>query len=291
MAHIEICGGGETKPKNTGFKDQCIESKLNIPIISDGFQFPDIAAFKTVAAWKAAIKAKNLVPLFPVYELADASTEDTKFESGSFSKVTAKGVEKITFECFLSICAYAALKSYENSGKYAELFEYNEDGDYSGVFATGDVKVKGRKITSIKVTRIRATKDKVPFVKGEITFADKDEILNAVIVKSDLSEEDLEGIFDVNLVQVSATATEIKFKAAAGCSGGGNFITSFASADVEVRDLAGAIVTASFVTADPNGVYTLTGSGFATGYKVSLVGVVEQTAMLYESPEPLIITI
>jgi len=145
--HIEICGGGEVSPKNTGFKEQCIESKLNIPIISDGFQFPTVAAFKTVADWKTAIQAKNLVPLFPVYELADASTEDTKFESGSFSKVTAKGVEKITFECYLSVCAYAALKSYENSGKYAELFEYNEDGDYSGVFASDNTKVKGRKIT------------------------------------------------------------------------------------------------------------------------------------------------
>lgn len=144
--HLEICGGGETKPKNTGFKDQCIESKLNIPIISDGFQFPSVAAFKTVAAWKAAIQDKSLVPLFPVYELADASTEDTKFESGSFSKVTSKGVEKITFECYLSVCAYAALKSYENSGKYAELFEYNEDDDYSGIFASDGVKVKGRKI-------------------------------------------------------------------------------------------------------------------------------------------------
>lgn len=52
--HLEICGGGETKPKNTGFKEQCIESKLNIPILSDGFQFPTVTAFKTVADWKTA---------------------------------------------------------------------------------------------------------------------------------------------------------------------------------------------------------------------------------------------
>lgn len=289
--HLEICGGGETKPKNTGFKDQCIESKLNIPIISDGFQFPDIAAFKTVAAWKAAIKAKSLVPLFPVYELADASTEDTKFESGSFSKVTSKGVEKITFECYLSVCAYAALKSYENSGRYAELFEYNEDDDYSGIFASDGFKVKGRKITSIKVTRIRATKDKVPYVKGEITFADKDDVLNAVIVKSDLSESDLEGIFDVELIQVSATATSIKFKASAGCSGGGALVTSLTTADVVVKNAAGAVQAVSFVTADANGIYTLTGTGFANGFTLSLNGVVAQTTIMYESPEVLVIQV
>lgn len=289
--HLEICGGGETKPKNTGFKEQCIESKLNIPIISDGHQFPSVTAFKTVADWKAAIQAKHLVPLFPVYELADASTEDTKFESGSFSKVTAKGVEKITFECYLSVCAYAALKSYENSGKYAELFEYNEDGDYSGIFASDGTKVKGRKVTSVKVTRIRATKDKVPYVKGEITFADKDDVLNAVIVKSDLSETDLEGIFDVQLAQVSATATTIKFTASAGCSGGGALVTSLIAANIVVKNAAGAIQTVSFVTADANGVYTLTGTGFANGHTVSLNGVVAQTTIMYESPKPLVVTI
>lgn len=289
--YLEICGGGETKPKNTGFKDQCIESKLNIPVISDGFQFPSITSFKTVADWKAAIQAKNLVPLFPVYELADASTEDTKFESGSFSKVTAKGIEKITFECYLSACAYAALKSYENSGKYTELFEFNEDEDYSGIFATDGVKVKGRKITSIKVTRIRATKDKVPYVKGEITFADKDDVLNAVIVKSDLSATDLEGIYDVQLSKVSASATEIKFKASAGCSTGSALVTSLLAANIVVKNSAGVVQSVSFVAADPNGVYTLTGTGFANGHTVSLNGVVAQTTIMYESPEPLVISI
>lgn len=292
MTHLEICGGGDTKPKNTGFKEQCIESKLNIPIISDGFQFPTVSAFKTVADWKAAIAAKNLVPLFSVYELADASTEDTKFESGSFSKVTAKGVEKITFECYLSVCAYAALKSYENSGKYAELFEYNEDGDYSGMFASDGVKVKGRKITSIKVTRIRATKDKVPYVKGEITFADKDDVLSAVIVKSDLSETDLEGIFDLELTQVGvATATSIKFTASAGCSGGGSLVTSLVLDDLVVKNAAGVVQSVTLTPADSNGVFEVVGTLFADGHTISLDGVVVQTTIMYESPEPLVVAV
>lgn len=291
MAHLEICGNGEKKPKNTGFKEQCIETKLQIPIISNGFQFPTVSAFKTVSAWKAAIKAKSLVPLFAVYELADASTEDTKFESGNFSKVTAKGVEKITFECYISVCAYAALKSYEDSGNYGELFEFNEGGDYSGVFASDNTQVKGRKITSIKVTRIRATKDKVPYVKGEITFADKDDVLNAVIVKSDLSEDDLEGIFDINLTQVSASSTSIKFKASSGCSGGGSNVTSFELADLVIKNGAGAIQEATLVPADSEGVYELVGTGFADGFTVSLKGVVSQTTIMYESPEPLVIKI
>lgn len=290
MTHLEICGGNETT-KNTGSKEQCLESKLQIPIISNGFQFPSVTSFKTVADWKAAIKAKHLVPLFEVYELADASTEDTKFESGNFSKITAKGVEKITFECYLSACSYAALKSYENLGKYAELFEYNEDGDYSGIFASDGLKVKGRKIKSISVTRIRATKDKVPYVKGSITFADKDDVLNAVIVKSDLDQTDLEGIYDVDLIQISASATQIKFKAFSGCSGGGSAVTSLASTDITIKNALGVTQTVSFVAADSNGIYTVTGTGFANGFTVSLNGVVEQTAIMYESPVPLVIAI
>lgn len=290
MAHLEICGGGEKKQMNTGFSDQCIETKLDIPIISNGFQFASVEDFKNKLSWRNAIKSKGIVPLFPVYELADASTEDKKFESGSFSKITEKGVEKITFECFLSIPAYEALKSYEGSGTYNEMFEFNEGTDYSGVFASDGVKVKGRKITSFEVTRIRATKDKVAHVKGSITFADKDEIINAVIVKSDLEKTDLNGIFDVQLKQVTATATAIEFKASSGCAGGCS-INNLAGADIVVRDASGALKTVTFVPADANGVYKLTGTGFTTGCSVSLNGVVDKTTILYESPEPLKITV
>jgi len=286
---LDICEG-EKKSKNTGFKDQCIETKLQIPVLSNGFEFASVQAFKTKSAWKDAIAAKSLVPLFEVYELADASTEDTKFESGNFSKITAKGVEKITFECYLSICAYAALKSYENNGQYGEIFEFNEGGDYSGVFAADGTKVKGRKIKSITVTRIRATKDKVPYVKGEITYADKDDILDGVIVKSDLEKDDLDGIFDVTLKLVSASSTVIKLTAASGCSGN-SFIKSLVLADFKVRNAAGVAQTVTLVPADEDGVYQLIGTGFATGYTVEVDGVVQQTNIMYEGVEKLPVTV
>ena len=101
----------------------------------------------------------------------------------------------------------------------------------------------------------------------------------------------MEGIFDVQLAQVSATATTIKFTASAGCSGGGALVTSLIAANIVVKNAAGAIQTVSFVTADANGVYTLTGTGFANGHTVSLNGVVAQTTIMYESPEPLVVTI
>ncbi len=284
---IDICSGEINPQKNTGYKNNCIESKLQIPVLSNGFEFPTVASFKTVADWKTALAAKSIVPLFPVYELADASTEDTKFENGNFSKVTAKGVEKITFECYLSVAAYAALKSYEDLGNYGELFEFNEDGDYSGIYSSDGIKVRGRKIKSLSVTRIRATKDKVPYVKGEITFADKDDVLGSVIVKSNLVDDDLEGIFDVGLQQVSASATSIKFTAKAGNS----FVTSLVEAGLEVKDLTGAVVTTSFVAPGVDNTYEFTGTGFATGFTISVKGVVVQSTIMYEGLEPLSITV
>lgn len=285
--YIDICSGAANPQKNTGYRDNCIESKLLIPVLSNGFEFPSVTAFKTVADWRSAIAAKSIVPLFPVYELADASTEDTKFESGNFSKVTSKGVEKITFECYLSVAAYAALKSYQELGNYGELFEFNEDGDYSGIYAVDGVKVKGRKIKELTVTRIRATKDKVPYVKGSITFADKDDVLSAVIVKSDLEEGHLEGIFDVGLQQVSASATSIKFTAKAGNS----FVTSLTDSDVEVKNASGVVQAVSFVAPGVDNTYELTGTGFATGFTVSVKGIVVQTTIMYEGPTPLSITV
>jgi hypothetical protein len=287
---VDICTG-ESTAKNTGFKDQCLESKLNIPVLSNGFEFASVEDFKTVASWKTALAAKSLVSLFSVYELADASTEDTKYESGNFSKITAKGVEKITGECYLSACAYAALKSYENSGNYGYMFEYNEDGDYSGIYASDGVKIRGRKIKSLTATRIRATKDKVPYVKLEITFDDKDDVLNAVIVKSDLSESDLEGIFDVKLAQVSATTTSIKFTASAGCVGAGSLVKSLIGSNFKLKDASGVVQNVSFITADIDGVYELTGTGFADGFTLSLNGVISQSNIMYESPDPLIINV
>lgn len=287
--YVEICGGDQVKPKNTGFKEQCLETKLDIPILSNGFEFDDVTAFKTKQPFKNAIAAKKLVPLFEVYELADASTEDTKFESGNFTKITAKGVEKITFECYLSVCAYDALKSYELNKDYREIFEFNEGGDYSGVYSPDGTKVRGRKITNISVTRVRATKDKIPYVKGEITFEDKDDVLNAVIVKGELSKGDLEGIYDVNLVQESATSTSIKVKAISGCAGGSD-VDSLEVGNFIIKDTSGAVQSVSFVP-PVNGIYEFTGTGFANGFTVELNGVIVQTNTMYEGIKPMIIKI
>lgn len=293
MSYLNICtteGSGGTK--NTGFKNpDCLETLLDLPVLSNGFAFPNVAGFETVAQWKTAIQSKAIVPLFDVFEVADASTEDTKFESGNFSKVTEKGVEKVTFECYLSHCAYEALKSFEDSN-YTELFEFNQGGDYSGIFDADGERVRGRKIKSISVTRKRATKEKVPYVTGEIVFEDKDDTLSlgAVVTTSDLAKDDLDGIYDVNLAQSAATTTSIKVKATSGCAGN-EHVNSLTAADFVVKDANGSVQTVGFVAPNSDNEYEFTGTGFASGFTVEVNGVIAQTDIFYEGVEPLTVNI
>ena len=53
--------------KNTGANSSHIEGKLKLPLISNGFEFDDVAAFKTMAALSPQIQAKAIVPLFQAY--------------------------------------------------------------------------------------------------------------------------------------------------------------------------------------------------------------------------------
>ncbi|AUC15414.1 hypothetical protein BTO06_09805 [Tenacibaculum sp. SZ-18] len=290
MAYIGLCTNNKKKSKNTGASDQCLESRLKLPVLSNGFKFPDVKAFKNVDVWKAAIASKSLVPLYDVFELADASTEDTKYETGSFSRVVEKGVEKITFECYLSPCSYEALKSYEDT-EYDELFEFNAEGDYSGVFDKDGKSVRGRKITNLNVTRMRATKEKVPYVKVEITFQDKDDVLDQVIVSGDLTKEDLEGIYDINIDVIESTMTSLKFKVTSGCAGGTE-VNTLTTDDLEVRLADGTLYPTSFIN-PIDSIYEMTGAEFVSGMELHSKGtgpVIVHSNAMYEA-EPVSLTI
>lgn len=278
-----LCSTDSGLQKNTGFKKpDCLESLLDLPLLSDGSDpFATVTEFETVSEWKDRIESKAIVPLFDVYEVADASTEDTFYETGKFKRRTEKGKEIITCEMYISICAYAALKSYENSG-YTEIYEFNQEGDYMGVYDADGVRVRGRKCT-ISVDRRKATKDKVPYVIVEIVYNDKNDILKAVLTKSDLQKDDLDGIYDVDLA-LSGTPTDssIKFTVTSACAD--EKVTNLLDADVKVYESDGTTeITHTFVSADSNGVYEVTSSAaFANGNIIKLNGVIVQTDIMYE---------
>lgn len=281
------CKGSSSANKNTGAKEQCLEGLFIMPALHiQGFSFESVEGAKDKTKWDAAIAAKKIFPLYSVEELASANTEDTVFEGRTQQYVTAQGKKVSTFSSFLGLCSHGALKSYNK--KDMGLFEFTEDGAIKGVI-TGDGKVKGQDVVLNVGKRLDATADRPPSTPVTINYKDHNQFEDngAVLRPENWGASDIQGIFDVTLAQVSASSTTIEFTASTGCAGGDDNIDSLLAANVIVRDLVGATVTVSFVTADDNGVYKLTGTGFLNGFTVSLNGVVSQTEISYESPTPL----
>ena len=199
---------------------------------------------------------------------------------------TADGKKIRTFRSVIGLCSYKALKSH--SGKAGRVFEFTEDPGIKAV--QSESKFKGQKAT-LDVGKLQDTIAGTPqSTVVTVNYTDEREYTNnGVNVRLDgWGDQDVFGIFDVNLVQISASATSIKFKAFAGC-GTGESLRSLIADDVVLKDASGAVQDTSFVAADSEGIYEVTGTAFANGYKLSLNGVVEKPGIAYESPESLVI--
>jgi hypothetical protein len=278
--------------KNTGAKEQCLEGlTIKTAIAIPGFSFATVADFKTKAKWDEAIADKKIFPLYDVEELASANTEDTFFEGRNRQYRTAKGKKASTYSSFLGLCSHSALKSFH--GKEMQLFEFTEDGAILGTYDADGIKVKGQDVVLNIGKRVSATADRPPSTQVTINYKDQNQLEdNGVIARpSGWDGTDIFGIFDVVITQVSASATEIKFTVKEGCAGGGELVTTLIAADVVVKDDAGGTETVSFVVADADGIYTVTGTGFADDYTVNLNGVVTSGGSNYEAPEPLTISV
>ena len=275
---IDSCSESSGGQMNTGSSSQCLEGVTNKLVLAKSqFRFATLASFKTEADWATAIEAKNIVPLFGVYEVVDENTEPTKYTSGNFSYVTEKEVKKMSAESYLSICSHKALKSYQ-VGDYTQVFEITDKGEVLGVYDTDGVQVKGQDITEFDVQiRSRPTKEKPAFSKQMITYRDFEEFEdNGIIVKEAWDIQTLNGIFGLTLeVQGTPTATEIQVKALLGC-GNSNF------SGLVLADWAytGGTITVSTYDA-VTGIYTLEGVGLTSG-NLTTDGVITVSSWLYE---------
>lgn len=280
------CKNKKKAKKNTGAKEQCLEGlTIKTAVHVPGFSFESIADAKDKTKWDAAVAAKKVIPLYEVEELASANTENTVFEGRRNQYITAEGKKISTYNSFLSLCSHSALKSYHKSE--LGLFEFTEDGAIKGVIED-DGTVKGQAIVMNVGKRIDPLADRPASTGVTLNYKDFNEFEDdgAIFRPEGWGADDLYGIFDITINQVSATSTEIKFTATDGCSGGDEEITSFLAANIVVKDLDGATESVTFVPADSEGVYTVTGTGFATGFTIGLNGVVTQTGTSYETPEP-----
>lgn len=288
MGKIIECAQDSASQKNTGANEQCLVGPVVRHMLAKtDFQFTTKELAKTLSEWKDAVAAKDIIPLFNIEVLANANIDATFYEARSRYK-TKSEKKVVTAEVHLGVCSYAALYSY--NGKKMRLFEFTDDQKITGVTDTDSTIVKGQLVTIEVGMLIPSLDDKPQFALVTITYEDwKEFINNPVVLSPSWSHIDLNGIFDVEIEQVSASSTEVKFKVNAGCVG--DEVTALEDGDIVFTTADGTAVTHSFVEADANGVYTLTGTGFVTGSLISLNGVVQQTEATYEAVEPLAIVI
>lgn len=286
MSIIVECAKDGVGNKNTGANEQCLEGVVvRHTLATNDQEFASVASAKTLADWKTDINAKKLIPLYEIEELAVGDTEDTFFEGNSKYK-TKNGKKIRTFNCFIGLCSHNALKSY--NGKKLRVYEHTDAQEIKGT-TPDDTKVKGQLVTITVGKRIDAMPDKPAHTPVTLEYADYNEFEDSgVILKPTWSQIELNGIFDVTLALVSASATSIKFTVDAGCAG--DVVSSLETANITLKTALGVAVTHSFVAADANGVYELTGTGFVNGLVVDLNGVVAQTEASYESTAALTVS-
>lgn len=278
--HIVECANSEAQNLNTGAKEQCLEGvTIRHALATDEQEFPTASSAKTLANWKTARDSKSIIPLYEIEELSVADTEDTYFEGKQKRYKTSNGKKIRKFNCFLGVCSHRALKSY--NGKKMRVYEFTDAQEILGTTPDG-VKVKGQLVTIEVGKRVSAMNDKPAYTPVTLTYADYNEFEDSpVVLKPSWSQIELNGIMDVDLELVSVSATSIKFKADAGCAG--DIVTSLSDSNIILKNADGTTKTRSFITPDANGVYELTGTGFANGMTLNLNGVVVKTEDSYES--------
>ena len=288
MAHIVECTNAEATNLNTGAKEQCLEGvTIRHALATDEQEFDTATAAKTLATWKTARNAKEIIPLFEIEELAVADTEDTFFEGREKRYRTANGKKIRTFNCFIGVCSHRALKSY--NGKKMRIYEFTDKQEILGTTPDG-VKVRGQLVTIEVGKRVSAMPDKPAYTPVTLTYADYNEFEDSpVVLKPSWSQIDLNGIMDVEIKQVSASSTSIKFTVDAGCAG--DTVTSLEDGDIVLKAANGTVLSRTFVDPDPNGIYELTGTGFADGITVDIDGVVVKTEDTYESTGALTVNV
>lgn len=283
---LEYSAEGESS-KNTGALAQKLEGVTTRHSLATLEQeFDTVTAAKTLATWNTQIAEKKIIPSYQIEELEVSDTEDTYFEGNS--RYLTKTGEKIrTFKCFLDLHSHNAIKSYND--KKMRVYEFTDNNEIKAISLDG-VKIKGQSVTVRVGKRVDPMADKPAYTPITLIYGDHNELEDngAVLEPTWSPSTDINGILNVALTLVSASSTSLKFKATVVA--GGDNVTSLETADVTLKTALGVAITHSFVSADANGVYELTGTGFANTNKIDLNGVVQQTEATYESTGALSVT-
>jgi len=281
MAVIE-CKKAGSGFKNTGAKEQSFFGQMvRTAVAIPGFSFASATEAKSLTAWQTAIAEKKIFPLYEVEELASENVAPTGFEGRSQFYEATSGKKKLKYNSMVGICSYADLKSFEKSTM--QLFEFTEDGAIKGVDDAG--KIVGQTVVINVGMFMDPIGDKPSFAEIKLSYKDRNQFEDspAVLRPTTWDWMDIYGIFDVKLISVSESATELKVKIIdAGCCG--DPVKVFTLSNLEIRNASNAVhAFTSFIGADADGVVTFIGTGFGNGFTVNLKGVVTVSGMSYES--------
>lgn len=274
----------DAQGKNTGAVNQCLEAITVRHVLAPiGQKFDSRTLAKSLSEWKDQIAAKDLIPLYDAENMTIGDTEPTYEETRKQKLKITDGKKVRSFEYKLGFCSHAALTSYD--GKKMQVYEITEDNELLAVSKDG-IAVTGQTVVVEVGMRKSTLADKKAFTMVTLSYTDFRELeQDGQLLSLPFGESDILGIFDATIEQVSASATEVKFKVLAGCEG--TPVKSLLDTDFTYKTSVGVDVVHTFVEADANGVYTFTGTGFVTGNVIDLNGVVQQTEATYESLAPL----
>lgn len=265
--------------RNTGANGQVLEGPvIKYALATTEQEFATVTAAKTLATWKADVALKKIIPFFELEELAIGDTADTKFE-GNKSYTTAFGEKIRTFNMMIGLPSHNAVSSY--NGKTMRLYEFTDKQEIKAISPDG-IKVKGQLVTIEVGKRIDALKDKPAYTPVILKYKDFREFENdGHILKPEWSPVvEVKGIIDAVIEVVSHTSTSVKFKVLENDTK--DPITSLEDGDIVYTTAAGVAITNSFVIPDADGIYELTGTGFATGDVLRGNGVLAKVEDSYE---------
>lgn len=280
------CGDIAVNVLNSGGKKQCVPKPVDSLVMAkEDFRFDDYDAAKLQTNWDTALEKKDIIPLYLIEEFEANNTEEQVYEGRHRDYQTDPAVKGVNYNHIIGDCSYEVLKSLRNSG-YTRVFRVTSDGSFMAQIMP-DGKVAGEPISSYSVGILNDSEIGGKPQNADITIKFKDYTKSTITPDFDL--KNYEGIYEVVFVQVSATASSIKFKAVTDC--GTMAITNLEDADVKLLDAQGNPESGTFVVADADGVYEYTGTGFASGLQITTDGVVDKTDIYYENTNPLIIEV
>mgnify|MGYP000073645911 CR=1 FL=1 len=229
----------------------------------------------TTANIRTDIIAKKLQVGYAINGDLEQAIEDGIAQATSGDYRSAVTQHRATIKHKLNAYQQAVLSSWE--GVYDTVYFY-DDKNLLSCEVQADGSVKGIPLKSI-LTAVH------PLPSGEsmssLMLQLKDNQRSEL--RPDVDFGDLEGIWNVNFEIISASATELKFKAKACCGD----LDDLATADVIFPKLDGTAQAITTVFA--NGVYTSTGTGLESGI-LQTSGVLDKTEYLLEGSETVTIS-